>query len=167
VIEIIEGVTTRIDYQNFEIGGLEDGKTASITAGPIKMQSPSPDGLVTLTVAGVEASDVSDLCKQFDGIADTILTRRHPDVHTYTYGNGDSLSNSYRYGYSYSDRYDSAYCYSLRYAAMQRWVVGGTGFPQRPSPLRGRLFLWGLGPKVLRHGRPLGRYSRKRLHTSI
>ena len=104
-----------------------------------------------------------------DGIADTILTRRHPDIHTYTYGNGDSLSNSHRYGYSYSDsdRYDSAYCYSLRYAAVQRWVVGGTGFPQRPSPLRGRLFLWGLGPKVLRHGRPLGRYSRKRLHTSV
>ena len=104
-----------------------------------------------------------------DGIADTILTRRHPDVHTYTYGNGDSLSNSYRYGYSYSDsdRYDSAYCYSLRYATMHFWVVCGTGFPQRPSPLRGRLFLWGLGPKVLRHGRALGRYSRKRLHTSV
>jgi hypothetical protein len=48
-----------------------------------------------------------------DGIADTILTRRHPDVHTYTYGNGDSLSNSYRYSYSYSYRY--GHCRTERY----------------------------------------------------
>jgi hypothetical protein len=102
-----------------------------------------------------------------DGIADTILTRRHPDVHTYTYGNADSVSYSYRYTNSYSDRYGSTYGYSLRYAAVQYGMVGGTGFPQRPGPLGGRLFLWGLGPKVLRHGRALGRYSRERLHTSV
>ena len=100
-----------------------------------------------------------------DGIADSILTRRHPDVHTYTYGNGDSVSNSY--SYSYSDRYDPAYRYSLRYAGVYYWVVGGTGFSQRPSPLGGRLFLWRLGSKVLRYGRALGRYSGKRLHTSV
>ena len=58
VIEVIEGVTTRIDYQNFEISDLHDGRTASITGGPIKMQSPSPDGLVNMTVAGVEATDM-------------------------------------------------------------------------------------------------------------
>ena len=102
-----------------------------------------------------------------DGIAHAILTRRHPDVHTYTYGNGDSVSNSYRHTNSYSDRYNSAYGYSLRYAAVQYWVVGGTAFPQRPGALGGRLFLRGSRPKVLRHGRALGRYSGQRLHTSV
>jgi len=58
VIEVIEGITTRISYQDFQLSGLKDGKTASITAGQIRMQSPSPDGLVNITVAGVEATDM-------------------------------------------------------------------------------------------------------------
>ena len=57
-----------------------------------------------------------------DGIADTILTRRHPDIHTYTYGNGDSVSNSYRYtnsdsnGYADTDGNPYAHAMSVRQA---------------------------------------------------
>jgi len=58
LIEIIEGVTNRISYENFEISDYRDGKTASITAGPIKLKTPSPDGLVDMTVAGIEATDI-------------------------------------------------------------------------------------------------------------
>ena len=90
-------------------------------------------------------------------------------VDGYRYADCYTYSNSYCYAYTNtnSDRYGSAYGDSLRYAAMQYWVVGGTSFPQHPGPLGGCLFLWGLGPQVLRHGRALGRYSWKRLHTSV
>lgn len=102
-------------------------------------------------------------------------------AHSYSAANSDRLADSnidtnlycYRYGYSYShsyrysDGHGFAYAYALRYAAMHTWLVGGTGFPQRPSSLGGCLFLWGLGPKVLRHGRALCRYSRKRFHASV
>ena len=103
------------------------------------------------------------------------------DSHGYFHGNGNSYSHAHSdsysyfnrngycncYGYSDNNQHGCAYCYSLRYAAMHKWVVGGRSFPQRPGSLGGCLFLWGLGPKVLRHGRALGRYSRKRLRASV
>lgn len=94
---------------------------------------------------------------------------------SYSAANSDRLANSNIHtncycdihSNSYSDSNRFAYGYALRYAAMHAWLVGGRGFPQRSGPLGGCLFLWGLGHKVLRHGRALGRYSRKRLHASV
>ena len=87
------------------------------------------------------------------------------DIHTNGYC--DSHGHGYCDGHSDNNQHGFAYGYSLRYAAMHTWLVGGRGFPQRSGPLGGCLFLWGLGHKVLRHGRALGRYSRKRLHASV
>ncbi len=58
LIEVLQGVTSRITYQNFEMSGLHDGKTDSMTAGPIKLETPSPDGLVGLSIASLEGSGI-------------------------------------------------------------------------------------------------------------
>ena len=58
VLEIIGGITSRISYEHFTIGSFADGKLASVTAGPLKLETPSPEGLVTMTVGSVESHDV-------------------------------------------------------------------------------------------------------------
>jgi len=58
LIEVLQGVTSRVTYDNFEMSGLHDGKTDSITAGPIKLETPSPDGLVAISIASVEGSGI-------------------------------------------------------------------------------------------------------------
>lgn len=58
VIEQIEGVTSRISYDHLKIDGFADGKIASIRSGPLKMESPSPQGLVKMTIGGVESHDM-------------------------------------------------------------------------------------------------------------
>jgi hypothetical protein len=98
-----------------------------------------------------------------------VYTNSYCYSHGYFYGHGNFHCDIHSNCYGYCDSYQHgfAYGYSLRYAAMHTWVVGGTSFSQRPGSLGGCLFLCGLGPKVLRHGRALGRYSRKRLHASV
>ena len=59
------------------------------------------------------------------------------DGYSDSYGNGDFHSNCY--GHSDSNQHGFAYGYSLRYAAMRTWVVGGTSFSQRPGSLGGCL----------------------------
>ncbi len=58
VIEQIAGITSRVSYEHFKIDGMENGKIASVRAGPLKMESPSPEGLVTMTVGSVESSNI-------------------------------------------------------------------------------------------------------------
>jgi hypothetical protein len=52
-----EGVTSKVVYDDFRIDGFADGKVASFVAGPIRMESPTPDGLINLTIASIESRD--------------------------------------------------------------------------------------------------------------
>ena len=52
-----EGVTSKVVYDNFRIDGFADGKVASFVAGPIRMESPTPDGLINMTIASIESRD--------------------------------------------------------------------------------------------------------------
>ncbi len=52
------GVSSRIVYDQFRIDRWADGKIAAITAGPLDMQSPDPDGLVTMKATSFEARDL-------------------------------------------------------------------------------------------------------------
>ena len=58
VIEEIKGVNTRISYENLEFSGMQDGKTATLTVGPARMQSSAPDGPFDMTMARIEATDM-------------------------------------------------------------------------------------------------------------
>jgi len=58
VLERMNGVTSRISYANVVVGRLADGKLEKISAGPLKEESPSPNPLVELTIAGAEASAI-------------------------------------------------------------------------------------------------------------
>ena len=80
VIEQVQDVTSRITYQNLKTEGIAGGKIAALTAGPLKLESPSPDGLVAMTIAGVETRDVDigalvrvyDPDQYADGIGDEV-----------------------------------------------------------------------------------------------
>ena len=74
------GVTSRVAYQQFRIDRWAGGKIAAITAGPLTMESPNPDGLVTMKVASFEARDI-DL--------DAVLSVLDPD--RYAGGVGDGV----------------------------------------------------------------------------
>ncbi len=54
VIENNAGVASRIVYDQFRIDRWGDGKIAAFTAGPLSMETPNPNGLVTMKVASVE-----------------------------------------------------------------------------------------------------------------
>lgn len=58
VIETNAGVASRIVYDQFRIDRWAGGKIAGITAGPLSMESPSPDGLMQMKVGSVEARDI-------------------------------------------------------------------------------------------------------------
>ncbi len=58
LVETIEGITSRVSYENFDISDFHDGKTATVSAGPLKLESPSPDGLVDITIGSVAGSDI-------------------------------------------------------------------------------------------------------------
>ena len=57
VIEQFEDVTSRVTYEHLKIDGFADGKIASIRSGPLKMESPSPQGLIKMTIGGLESRD--------------------------------------------------------------------------------------------------------------
>ena len=58
VVETLDGVETRITYDHLRLDGFGDGKLASMRAGPIRMESPSPQGLVNTTIGSIEGSDM-------------------------------------------------------------------------------------------------------------
>ncbi len=58
LIETNAGVSSRIVYNQFRIDRWADGKIAAITAGPLTVQSPNPDGLMTMKVASLESHDI-------------------------------------------------------------------------------------------------------------
>ncbi len=58
LIETNAGVASRIAYDQFRIDRWAGGKIAAITAGPLSMVSPNPDGLIRMKVASFEAHDI-------------------------------------------------------------------------------------------------------------
>ena len=52
------GVASRIVYDQFRIDRWTGGKIAGITAGPLSMETPHPDGLMQMEVASFEAHDI-------------------------------------------------------------------------------------------------------------
>lgn len=52
-----EGVTSRVVYRDFDIEGMADGKIARFDTGAVSMDSPTPDGLVKMTMSGIESRD--------------------------------------------------------------------------------------------------------------
>lgn len=52
-----EGVTSKVVYENFLIRDFADGKVATFDAGPIRMESPTPDGLINMTIGKIESRD--------------------------------------------------------------------------------------------------------------
>ena len=63
-----KGVKSRISYGQFRIDRWADGKIAGVTAGPLAMESPSPDGLLRMKVASVEGRniDLDQLLRVYD-----------------------------------------------------------------------------------------------------
>ena len=52
-----EGVSSTVVYEDFRIEGWADGKIARFDTGPVRMESPSPDGLVKVGMSGIESRD--------------------------------------------------------------------------------------------------------------
>ncbi|HET7716024.1 MAG TPA: hypothetical protein VFK86_10395, partial [Bauldia sp.] len=52
-----EGVNSTVVYENFRVDDFANGKVAGFFAGPIRMESPTPDGLIKMTIASVESRD--------------------------------------------------------------------------------------------------------------
>ncbi len=58
LIENNAGVSSRVVYDQFRIDRWAGGKIAAVTAGPLSMESPSPDGVMKMKVASLEAHDI-------------------------------------------------------------------------------------------------------------
>lgn len=58
LIENNAGIASRIAYDQFRIDRWSGGKIAAITAGPLSMELPGKDGLMTMKVASFEARDL-------------------------------------------------------------------------------------------------------------
>jgi hypothetical protein len=58
IAEDTKGVKSKISYGQFRIDRWADGKIAGVTAGPLSMEAPSPDGLMRMKVASVEGRDI-------------------------------------------------------------------------------------------------------------
>ena len=56
MIQNLNGLNNRVTYRNFVIDGMKDGKVASVKAGPLSLETPSPEGLVAMNVASLEAT---------------------------------------------------------------------------------------------------------------
>ena len=82
VIEEIKGVNTRISYENLEFSGMQDGKTATLTVGPARMQSSAPDGPFDMTMARIEATDMdlAAMVHVYDSAAVRQRRRRRHDL---------------------------------------------------------------------------------------
>lgn len=80
LIQQIEGVTTRASYGRMRVEGFADGKIAKVTAGPLKLEAPSDQGLVVINIGGVDGTDI-DL--------DAFVRVYNPDA--YVGGKGDMV----------------------------------------------------------------------------
>lgn len=86
-----QGVSSAVSYQNIALGKLEGGQLAQLTAGPIAMASPAPEGLVRFSVDRMDARgvDIDAMTRVFD-----------PDRYTSGVGDGQwklaLASGSYR-----------------------------------------------------------------------
>jgi hypothetical protein len=52
------GLNSLVTYQNFVMNGLANGRIASTSAGPLVMESPSPDALLVMTVDDLRSDDI-------------------------------------------------------------------------------------------------------------
>jgi hypothetical protein len=90
--EKLNGLNNRITYKNFTIDGMKDGKIASVSAGPLSLQTPSPEGLVDMRVAAIEATgmDLGAMIRVYDpsayagGVGDMVW---HPVLAKASYRN--------------------------------------------------------------------------------
>ncbi|MGD9740312.1 MAG: hypothetical protein AB7O56_14820 [Bauldia sp.] len=57
VTQDMGGLNSVTTYHNYLIRGWADGRVASVSAGPVIIESPYPDGLLSMTVAKVESTD--------------------------------------------------------------------------------------------------------------
>ncbi len=57
VIETINGAKNRISYNQMRFDGFADGKLAFMSAGQIQFETPSPQGLVAMTIGSFESHD--------------------------------------------------------------------------------------------------------------
>ncbi|MCB1501622.1 MAG: hypothetical protein KDK07_17850 [Bauldia sp.] len=75
-----EGVSSTIVYEDFRIEGWKDGKIARFDTGAVRMEAPSPDGLVRIGMNSIESRDtdlgafvhVYDPAAYVDGVGDMI-----------------------------------------------------------------------------------------------
>ncbi len=58
IIEADAGVESRISYEDVVIGRWSDGSIRRIAIGPMRMESPSPSGIVRMSVGGFEGTDL-------------------------------------------------------------------------------------------------------------
>ncbi|MCC6984530.1 MAG: hypothetical protein IT535_14780 [Bauldia sp.] len=58
VTQTSEGITSVVTYENFVIGRIADGKLDVTSAGPVTADTPSPEGLVSLSIASIESRDM-------------------------------------------------------------------------------------------------------------
>ena len=52
------GLNSLVSYHNFFVSGIADGRIASTNAGPLIMESPSPDALFTMTVDDMRSENI-------------------------------------------------------------------------------------------------------------
>ncbi|MCW5716689.1 MAG: hypothetical protein KIS68_02545 [Bauldia sp.] len=52
------GLNSVVSYNNYLVVGVDQGRVASVTAGPVFLESPSPDGLFRMSVTSVQSSDI-------------------------------------------------------------------------------------------------------------
>jgi hypothetical protein len=56
--QTFEGVTSKIVYENLSLDRFNQGKVASFGAGPIRMDSPTPDGLIRMRIGSAVSRDI-------------------------------------------------------------------------------------------------------------
>ncbi|MEQ8695753.1 MAG: hypothetical protein RLT05_04240 [Bauldia litoralis] len=68
VVQTIEDIESRIVYEHLRLDDFANGRLASMRAGPLRLESPSPQGLVTTTIGSVEGSglDLAAFVRVYD-----------------------------------------------------------------------------------------------------
>jgi hypothetical protein len=66
--QVNQGVASAVSYQNIVLGKLADGRLDQLTAGPVAMASPAPEGLVRFSIDRVESRglDIAAMARAFD-----------------------------------------------------------------------------------------------------
>jgi hypothetical protein len=67
-LEKFEDVTSKITYDDVVVGPLDDARIESLSAGPLKVESPAPNPLVELTVGRAQATgiDIDAILQVYD-----------------------------------------------------------------------------------------------------